>query len=106
MSLRPSNSTSSIKVRRGILLASASSWKSRGSYATLAPDEEDETTGFLLAEDEADVVGCAEDVGRSWSGSAGVLVVDVDAAPPPPALLRVNPSPMMFEVYRKEVNER
>ena len=38
LSFSPSSKTSSIRVKRGILLLSASSWKSLGSYATLLPE--------------------------------------------------------------------
>jgi hypothetical protein len=52
LSFSPNNSTSSIKVNLGILLLSASSWKSLGSYATLPPDDEGTLLEAAFPEDD------------------------------------------------------
>jgi hypothetical protein len=64
LSFNPNNKTSSINVNLGILLLSASSWKSRGSYATFPPAAFVDEDGFwelgFGVDEEDDLLSDAE----------------------------------------------
>jgi hypothetical protein len=92
LSFRPNNKTSSINVNLGILLLSASSWKSLGSYAIFWPlpstDEPEGTTPLL----SLDALGAEDEDGLEEEGNWSED--PVVGEPAFPALLRVRPSPI------------